>query len=531
MLFNSSGPAYLSLLPWCDSVSVLFGLLAVVLLAFDRLTDPFLGALVVSAFLAWRAVTTLASRGVDGPLQNRIMLAKEVGSLLLAGYFSANDSAEILFFSLSIILGWQALTYPLRWFKAFSVVALVGYVGIVTVVGTVSADMAAQFGFLVVFCATLGVGKAWVESYQRNVGRVRRDLSDGMPFGLAVATRAPHRMIYVNSAAQELRVGEIINRSSPDGESLRRLVDTAIRDQRRVGPELLPCHPDGPEAQYLRVTATPYTLSDEGDVLLTVEDVTVQVNVGEERRRFLVMASHQLRTPLTPIIAYAQLLKDQRLGPRETVAAAEQLVQASRNLERLFDRMALVAGLQHGPRAESHPVQVASILQEIDHLQPGILDQVSLEGDQRDLAWCHPEWISRALGELIDNGHRFGEPPVQLSWTRTNKATVFQVTDSGPGPDLRLGDQPLFGGWGEGGSDYTVPPGMGTRLGLLQARLLTEKVGGDLTFERTGRKWAFALRLPDSNTQNQHRSTQHATSVPAGNRRAGDQARIATAHV
>ena len=42
-----------------------------------------------------------------------------------------------------------------------------------------------------------------------------------------------------------------------------------------------------------------------------------------------------------------------------------------------------------------------------------------------------------------------------------------------------------------------VASGMGTGLGLLQARLLTELTGGELILQRDGDDWAFTLRVVD----------------------------------
>ena len=121
--------------------------------------------------------------------------------------------------------------------------------------------------------------------------------------------------------------------------------------------------------------------------------------------------------------------------------------------------------------------------------------------------------------------HRFGQPPVRLTWTRTGDTVEFQVTDAGSGPDPDLAGDRLFGDWGKGGDDETMTPGMGTRLGLLQARLLTGLSGGELTLHRTDTEWAFTMRIsepssitPRRGEASSRRQTPVATSQDRGPR-------------
>ena len=99
------------------------------------------------------------------------------------------------------------------------------------------------------------------------------------------------------------------------------------------------------------------------------------------------------------------------------------------------------------------------------------------------------------MRELVDNGHRFGQPPVRLAWIGQASVVEFRVSDAGPSPDPAVCEEVLLGEWGKGGEDDTMAPGMGTRLGLLQARLLAELTRGELTLQRSGEQWAFNLRL------------------------------------
>ncbi len=390
------------------------------------------------------------------------------------------------------------LGYLLRHFTLLVAVAIASHVTVMAASGDVPPASTGRLALFVPYGATLAAGRSRLERRDTEILRSREIVSDVFahaPVGLALVTPGPeYRIGYANVGAQDVGLEGLL--ASSAGEDLRQLVDRARSSADPVGPELFAA-PTG-SARYLRVIAAPQPIDGEMAVLLSAEDVTAQVTAGEERRRFLLLASHQLRTPLTPIVAYGELLHHGRLDGEETRVAAAEIVQAGRDLQRLFERMTVVAGLQHGaPPPEGRRVRVRHILQTVQDLQPGILDGVEVSGADDRLVCCDPEWIARALRELIDNGHQFGRPPVRVSWTGDDGGVEVRVTDAGPGPDPTLPADALFGDWGKGTADDTMPPGMGTRLGLLQARLLAELAGGQLTVERAPSRWAFVLRLPN----------------------------------
>jgi signal transduction histidine kinase len=210
----------------------------------------------------------------------------------------------------------------------------------------------------------------------------------------------------------------------------------------------------------------------------------------------MMLASHQLRTPLTPIIAYADLLSKGELTAEEISTAAREILQAGLEMQRLFDRMASVALLQDADAEHGPTVPVGLVLDEIGRDHRGVLDGVEVEGDPALTVRCRPEWVAPAIGELLDNSHRFGKPPIRLSWQATDDHVEFATTDSGSGPDEGLTDDRLFGQWGAGAYDDMMPAGMRSHLGLLQARLLAALSGGDLHLRRENGSWAFVLTVP-----------------------------------
>lgn len=496
----------------------------VVLAGLERVLYPGWVVAATVGLAVWRVGLGLVGRRSGGRRGEMLGLLRSGGSLVLAAVAMAADGGteSPLFFWPILILAWQALVFPLGGLAVLTTLALLTYLVVVVGVPDVTPSSVARLGLLVAFCGVLLIGRLRLEELQREAVRADRLLQDtfsAAPVGLALVALDPVRVVFANQSAIVLGLEELFAADKEEGEGVRSLVTRAAQTRQPVGPEVLVLHPTGAGPRHLRILATPHILDGEEGAVVCCEDVTVQVMVGEERRRFLQLASHQLRTPLTPIIAYAQMLKDRTLDGDDVAEAAEEILVAGWRLERLFDRMATVTRLQHGSQRNTIGVAVGAILADVQRRQPDIMEGVETTGDRRLMARCHLESVARALGELLDNGHRFGQAPVRLSWVLRNEMVEFWVSDAGDGPSDDLSREEIFSGWGQRGNIDIMPSGMGTNLGLLQARLLVELAGGTLTLHRAGDGWAFVVRLKadQSKVSNRHGVPDaQATPVPWG---------------
>lgn len=479
-----------------DPVTWVLGLHGLALLGLDRVVRPVLGWWVVALFVGWRVALGAGERRARGAAQRRLGLVREAGSLLAAaGMMTADGGTESpFFFWMLILLAWQALRFRTRHLMLLSGAALVAYLGVVLIVPDLTPTSLGRLVLFATFCGVLVLGRRNLDRQQERSGRLERLFHDTLsaePVATVLLAGQPLRVVVHNQAADRSGLTSALADADPD---LWDLVHRAADSGRDSEPTVVEMAGSGGERRWLRVVVAPRLLDgDRRAVIVCAEDVTDQVMVGEQRRRFLQLAGHQLRTPLTPIIAYGQMLKTGAIRPDEVGDAADQIVEAGRQLERLFERIGTVTSL-HGE--VDRPVQampVGDLIRRLDSAHPHILDGVDVEGDPEAPVVCHPESVVTALSELLDNAHTHGKPPARLSWETVGEFTELRVTDAGPGP--RLSEEELFGQWGDYGVDL-MPPGMGTRLGLLHARILTELTGGTLQLKRSADAWAFILTLP-----------------------------------
>lgn len=216
----------------------------------------------------------------------------------------------------------------------------------------------------------------------------------------------------------------------------------------------------------------------------------------DERRAFLRNVSHELATPLTPIIGYLSLLLKGDLGALDALqlkavnamqSAAKRLRSVVDNLLdvsaletsqlHFFDRIYDFAAVLEGALAPKRSAFSDKGVQCVEQLTEGPL---RARGDRDKLA--------RALGHLIENALKFTPEggTVALESSRYTGADgrdmyLLCIGDSGTGiaaEQVARVTDPMFQG---DGSVTRVHGGAG--LGLAYARRVAEGLGGELQVE------------------------------------------------
>ena len=227
---------------------------------------------------------------------------------------------------------------------------------------------------------------------------------------------------------------------------------------------------------------------------------------NREKTRFLHMAAHELRTPITVVIGYLSMLSDGTLGAvpdawrkpfetlmgktRELNSIVADLLEASRMeakaLPRSHDQLDLRTVVQDaGERAQARANLLGA---EIAVLLPS--DPVPIDADEKQLG--------RILDNLINNGLSYTtrQPQLSISVSSEGGRALVRVADNGAGiPESER--ERVFERFHRT-SDPAFRNVAGTGLGLFIGRQLAEGHDGSLTIERStpDEGTVFALALP-----------------------------------
>ena len=194
--------------------------------------------------------------------------------------------------------------------------------------------------------------------------------------------------------------------------------------------------------------------------------------------------SHEFRTPLTLISAYAQklLLRWQTADDERRLAMVDKINVSSRRLARLVDDMLLSTDVELGElplhvRAVTVSEVVARAIDEMRERYSEGLPVLATTGDELQ-AQVDGFRLEQVLICLLDNAvkHSGAFTTVTVSWRRDGDRVVIGVTDQGGG--ISPADMPrLFQRFGRVQRTLGQSIG-GMGLGLYIARRLTEAMGG-----------------------------------------------------
>jgi two-component system sensor histidine kinase KdpD len=201
----------------------------------------------------------------------------------------------------------------------------------------------------------------------------------------------------------------------------------------------------------------------------------------ELKTSLLRSVSHDLRTPLTSIIAAGAALDSPSVTTDERHELSEAVVEQGQRLSRLVENLLDVSRLEGGkapPHAE--PVDLLGVLEAARTSigARGEAVRLALDDDLPALS-ADPTQLERAFANLLENAvvHGGGEPVLVRS-RLVGPRVVVRVVDRGPGIPERE-RQRIF----EPFYQVAAPSGSGSGLGLAIAKGFIEANGGEVEVE------------------------------------------------
>lgn len=242
------------------------------------------------------------------------------------------------------------------------------------------------------------------------------------------------------------------------------------------------------------------------DTARQLEDANKQLReLDSLKDEFLSQVSHEVRTPMTSIRSFSEiLLEEGRLRDEERRKFVSTIHQESMRLTKLLDEILDLAALERGERgwvdrptdpeaALDRAVEVCSGLAQQRHLKLAIGrrcdDQVRVIGDA--------DRLCQVLINLISNAIKYNdadEPVVEVHSAVTSAGYTVEVADNGPGI-AKAERKLIFEKFARGASGAAGQPGAG--LGLAISRQIVSRMRGKLELvPRVGRGSCFRITLP-----------------------------------
>ena len=229
---------------------------------------------------------------------------------------------------------------------------------------------------------------------------------------------------------------------------------------------------------------------------------------AEAKSRFLAVVSHEMRTPLTGVIAALDLLKASdklTIGDRAYARIARSCSLTA--LEQVDDLLELTrlnqADLSESPTCYDLAAQLVEIIEQTRPVATSNNNRVVLDasGMLVEHVVAHRRYIARVLINLLSNAMKFtenGEIRVTARLERTGEiaATLkISVADSGIGIPEAMRER-IFDNFETGDASYSrATQGAGLGLGIVRKAL--DRMGGTIWLEsEVGKGTTFSFAVP-----------------------------------
>jgi signal transduction histidine kinase/ActR/RegA family two-component response regulator len=218
---------------------------------------------------------------------------------------------------------------------------------------------------------------------------------------------------------------------------------------------------------------------------------------------FLATLSHELRTPMTSIMGWAQMLADGMLDAETARTAIEAIGKSAKVQAQLIDDLLDVSRITAGKmRIEHQPVELAAVIAAaIETVRPaaetkGVSVSSQVEGSVCVSGDAHR--LQQVVWNLLTNAVKFTDPGGEVFVTaRTDgRDVLIEVRDTGQGIEPEFMPH-LFERFRQADSSSTRSH-MGLGLGLAIVRHLVELHGGTIAAESrgVGKGATFRVRIP-----------------------------------
>jgi signal transduction histidine kinase len=281
--------------------------------------------------------------------------------------------------------------------------------------------------------------------------------------------------------------------------------------------------PDGRDQQLLvTVTAVPDHNGNVQEVVHSYRDISELKRADEAKTNFLATASHELKTPLTVILGYTQLMLSDISDPQETQEALEAIESRARELARIVDRL-LLTGRIDGGRVELglKPVDISLLL-------PDRINTLAA-ATGRDISCTVAEDLPAILGDseafatvvdhLVDNAVKYspGGEPIVVDAHEHNGTIVVDITDGGIGMNSAQVAHCFDQFWQAESSD--VRRFGGTGVGLYIVKSLVEGMDGQVRVRGSlGSGSTFSVLLQSASGRRNGRTSGGYALEPASKR-------------
>ncbi|MBL4637774.1 MAG: HAMP domain-containing histidine kinase, partial [Proteobacteria bacterium] len=237
--------------------------------------------------------------------------------------------------------------------------------------------------------------------------------------------------------------------------------------------------------------------------------VLSQINLANQQQDFVSSVSHELKTPLTSIRMYGEMLREGWVSEDKKKTYYDFIFDESERLSRLINNVLLMAKLtRNSQHADLKQRTVAELIDEVKSKVSSQIDRaefdLTLSCDEQAAnanIMIDADWFSQVMINLVDNAIKFSAHAevklIELSCQQLSDGKIqFKVRDYGPGI-AKQQMKKIFQLFYRSESELTRET-VGTGIGLALVHQMIVNMNGQIDVVNTEPGAEFRLLFPNS---------------------------------
>jgi signal transduction histidine kinase len=237
----------------------------------------------------------------------------------------------------------------------------------------------------------------------------------------------------------------------------------------------------------------------------SVLDITGQKMDEERKNDFIGMVSHELKTPLTSMLAYQQILRKKLKGSTDefTQVALDKSSQQIRKMTSMINGFLNISNLESGKiKLKKESFDLRMLLEELieDFRMFTNTHEIILHTCEHAMLYADREKISSVISNLISNAIKYSPHGRMVEVSCSSKSAVIQVSIKDEGMGIKAEDQKrLFERFYRISTSHRENIS-GFGIGLYLSKEIVERHNGKIWVEsESGKGSTFTFSLPATN--------------------------------
>jgi two-component system phosphate regulon sensor histidine kinase PhoR len=257
--------------------------------------------------------------------------------------------------------------------------------------------------------------------------------------------------------------------------------------------------------RYFIFNGTPLLKGTElSGVLILITDITFQKQLESVRSDFVANVSHELKTPITSILGYVEIIMGKDINPEQKEDFLSKVLNQTNRMNTIIDdllKLSKIESQEDDNTIESFDNNLLAIIdgarEDLNQKATANRNNIVIDCYEKLMLNCDPHLIREAIGNLTENAIKYGEieKDILIKVEKTEKIAIHVINYGDPIPEKY--HKKIFQRF------YRIDKSRdrnlgGTGLGLAIVKHIAFAHGGDVNVSRKMGKTIFSLILPNS---------------------------------